>query len=177
MRFLMCCLEFPAEPGRSSMTTELAGALVAAGHEVEVLLIDWEAAPKGAVSSLTWNGVRVVRCPPSLVDGFGGVVRNAGKFVLTARRAGRVARERFDLTRFDVFIGWTPALATAPLVGMARRAGISRRVLFIWDFFPDHYREIGRIPGGPVFWIARAWEQRLFDHFTTLLCTSPQNAD
>jgi glycosyltransferase involved in cell wall biosynthesis len=60
---------------------------------------------------------------------------------------------------------------------MARRAGIPRRVLFIWDFFPDHYREIGRIPGGPPTWLARALEQHLMDQFTGFLCTLRQNAD
>lgn len=178
MRFLMACMQFPTEPGRSSMTTELAQALVAAGHHVEVLLIDWDAG-SGADErpDHVWNGVRVVRCAPRRVDGFGALVRNASKFVLTARRAGRLAREKLDLSGFDIFLAWTPAVAAAPLIGMARRAGIPRRLLFIWDFFPDHYREIGRIPGGPPYWLARAWEQRLFDQFTGFLCTLPQNAD
>ena len=178
MRFLMACLQFPTEPGSSSMTTELAQALVADGHEVEVLLIDWNAEPAKAYGpSFAWNGVRVVRCTPRLIDGLGALVRHASKFVLTSRHAGRLARQAFDLSRFDAFIAWTPALTAAPLVGLARRAGIPRRLLFIWDFFPDHYREIGRIPAGPAFWLARAWEQRLMDQFTAFLCTLPQNAD
>jgi glycosyltransferase involved in cell wall biosynthesis len=177
MRVLMACLQFPIEPGRSYMTTELAQALVAAGHEVEVLVIDWDAAPGAREPCLVWNGVRVVRCTPRSVDGLGGLVRKASKFLLTGRRAARMARDRFDLPSFDAFIAWSPALAIAPLVGMASRAGIPRRLLFIWDFFPDHHREIGVMPGGPPYWLARAWEQRLMDGFTVLLCTLSQNAD
>jgi glycosyltransferase involved in cell wall biosynthesis len=178
MRFLMACMQFPTEPGRSYMTTELAQALVVAGHEVEVLLIDWDATPAEMDGPRPhWKGVRVVRCTPRLLDGFGGLVRNASKFVLTGRRARRLARAHFDLSGFDAFIAWTPALAFAPIVGMARRAGVERRVLFIWDFFPDHHREIGRLPDGPPYWVARAWEQRLMDEFNVLLCTLPQNAD
>ena len=178
MRILMACLQFPTEPGCSYLTTELAAALVAAGHEVEVLFIDWNATPAATDEpGRVWNGVRVVRCTPRWVDGFGKLVRHASKFVLTARRAGRLARERFDLARFDAFIAWAPALTVAPLARAARRAGIARRLLFIWDFFPDHYREIGRIPDGPPFWLARAWEQGLMDQFTVLLPTLPQNAD
>jgi glycosyltransferase involved in cell wall biosynthesis len=60
---------------------------------------------------------------------------------------------------------------------MAERAGIGRRLLFIWDFFPDHHREIGRIPGGWPYRIARAWEQRLLARFTAVICTLPGNAD
>jgi glycosyltransferase involved in cell wall biosynthesis len=178
MRILMACLQFPTAPGCSYLTTELAEALAAAGHEVEVLFIDWNA-PAGEAEGpvRVWNGVRIVRCTPRWVEGFGKLVRHASKFVLTARRAGRLARGKFDLGRFDVFIAWAPALTVAPLIGLARRAGIPRRLLFIWDFFPDHYREIGRIPAGPPFWLARAWEQRLMDQFTMLLPTLPQNAD
>jgi glycosyltransferase involved in cell wall biosynthesis len=178
MRILMACLKFPTEPGCSYLTTELAEALVAAGHEVEVLFIDWNAAPEAADEpDQVWRGVRIVRCTPRWVAGFGKLIRHASKFVLTARRAGRLARQRFDLTGFDAFIAWAPALTVAPLVRMARRAGIARRLLFIWDIFPDHYREIGRIPNGPPFWLARAWEQQLMDQFTVLLPTLPQNAD
>ena len=178
MRILMACLYFPTEPGQSYLTTELAQALVAAGHEVEVLFIDWNATPTAAdPPGRVWNGVRIVRCTPRWVDGFGKLVRHASKFVLTGRRAGRLARERFDLAKFDAFVAWAPALTIAPLASMARRAGIARRLLFIWDVFPDHYREIGRIPAGPAFWLARAWEQRLMDQFTVLLPTLPQNAD
>ncbi len=178
MRFLMACMQFPTEPGHSYMTTELAQALVAAGHAVEVLLIDWDAAPSAADGpGADWNGVRVVRCTPRQIGGLGPLVRNASKFVLTGRHARRLARDHFDLEGFDAFIAWTPALAFGSCVGMARRAGIPRRLLFIWDFFPDHHREIGLIPGGPPYWLARALEQRLMDAFNVLLCTLPQNAD
>jgi glycosyltransferase involved in cell wall biosynthesis len=97
--------------------------------------------------------------------------------VLTALKVGQAARESFDLSRFDIFIAWAPAVAIAPLAAMARRAGVPRRLLFIWDFFPDHYREIGLIPSGLAFRLARAWEQRVMDQFTGFLCTLPQNAD
>ena len=178
MRVLMACMQFPTEPGRSYLTTELAQALVAAGHEVEVLLIDWHGPEDGADGTVElWNGVRVVRCAPRWVDGLGKLARHASKFVLTARAAGRTAREAFDLARFDAFIAWAPAVVVAPLVGMARRAGVARRLLFIWDFFPDHFHEIGRIPAGPPYWLSRAWEQGLMDQFTVLLPTLPQNAD
>ena len=178
MRFLLSCMKFPTEPGLSYLTNELAQALVAEGHEVEVLLIDWDAAPQTAdATSIDWNGIRVVRCTPRLLRGFGRLLAHASKFVLTGRHAGRVARTQFDLARFDSLVAWSPALAFAPFVGAIRRAGIARRLLIIWDFFPDHHREIGLIPSGPPYWIARAWEQHLMNAFTTLICTLPQNAD
>ncbi|GAA4476826.1 hypothetical protein GCM10023157_08580 [Gluconacetobacter asukensis] len=177
MRFLMACMKFPTRPGSSYLTNELALALKAEGHEVEVLLVDWDAASEDADGTdEEWKGIRVVRCAPRLLEGFGRLLRHASKFVMTGRHAGRLARTRFDLARFDVFIAWAPALAFAPFIDTIRRAGIERRLLFIWDFFPDHHREIGLVPGGPPYWIARAWEQRLMGAFTALICTLPQNA-
>jgi glycosyltransferase involved in cell wall biosynthesis len=178
MRFLLACMKFPTGPGVSYLTNELAQALVAEGHAVEVLLIDWDAAPQAADgTSIDWNGIRVVRCTPRFLRGFGRLLGHASKFVLTGLHAGRMARTQFDLAGFDTFIAWSPALAFAPFIGAIRRAGIARRLLIIWDFFPDHQREIGLIPGGPPYWIARAWEQHLMNAFTAFICTLPQNAE
>ena len=42
MRFLLLPMRFPVENGQSYLTTELAEVLVDAGHDVEVLQLDWE---------------------------------------------------------------------------------------------------------------------------------------
>ncbi len=177
LRLLMVCMQFPQGPGQSYMTTELADALTAAGHHVEVLWLDW-AGESGEPESVftTASGVRVVRCPPRAITGWGETLRAASKFWLSGRQAARLAAQHLDLTGFDALIGWMPAIAIAPLVAMARRAGIRHRLLFIWDFFPHHHREIGRLPGGLPFQIARLWEQRLLSAFTAILCTMPGNA-
>jgi glycosyltransferase involved in cell wall biosynthesis len=105
------------------------------------------------------------------------MVRDASKFVLSGRNAARIAEDHFDLSAFDAAIAWMPAIAIAPLVKSIERAGIRHRLLFIWDFFPDHHHEIGRIPSGLPFRIARIWEQSLLKRFTAVLCTMPGNAD
>lgn len=175
MRFLMVAMQFPVEPGQSYLTTELADALVAAGHEVEILHLDWAAALGGPTRTFfTDSGVRVVRCAPRALGG-PALLRNASKFVLSGRHAARVAWRNFDLASFDALIAWMPAIAIAPLLPLIRRARVRHRLLFIWDFFPDHHREIGRMPGGLPFRIARWWEQRQIDRFTAIVCTLPGN--
>jgi glycosyltransferase involved in cell wall biosynthesis len=178
MRFLMICMQFPTEAGQSYLTTELAEALVASGHEVEVLHLDWSAPPSEKVEEFTTlASVRVVRFSPSFLSGLGRLVRDASKFVLSGRHAARVAARYFDFAKFDAAIAWMPALAIAPLVPLIEQAGIPHRILFIWDFFPDHHHEIGRIPGGLPLWIARVWEQKLLSRFTAIVCTLQSNAD
>ena len=178
MRFLMICMQFPTGDGESYLTTELADALTKGGHHVEVLHLDWGAPTGGPTTQfVTESGIRVVRCAPRALRGYGGLVRDASKFVLSGRHAARVAANAFDLSRFDAAIAWMPLVAIAPLVERICRAGIRHRLLFIWDFFPDHHHEIGRIPGGLPLRIARSWEQRLLRRFTAILCTLPGNAN
>jgi glycosyltransferase involved in cell wall biosynthesis len=177
MRFLMIAMQYPTGAGQSYLTTELAAALVAAGHEVEVLHLDWSSPPTPHIEEFrTSSGVRVVRCGPRLFGAFGQFARNASKFVFSGRRAAKVADRYFDLRSFDAAISWMPAVAIAPLAKRLVKAAISHRLLFIWDFFPDHHHEIGRVPGGLPLRIARAWEQSLLRHFTAIICTLPGNA-
>lgn len=178
MRLLLAAMRYPTGPGESYLTSELADALVDAGHEVQVLHLDWEAPASGPIRELRGaRGQRVVRCTPRWLEGAGMLVRHASKFLLSGRHAARVARNRFDLASFDALVMWMPATAFGPLVRQCARAGIRNRMLIIWDFFPDHYREIGRIPVRPVYAMARALEQRLLEHFTAVFCTLPGNAD
>lgn len=177
MRFLMVCMQFPMEAGQSYMTTELADALLMGGHQVDVLFLDWSAAPGGETEvRSTPSGVRVIRCAPRAIGRSGSTLWKATKFLFTGRHVADTARHHFDLTEFDVVAAWMPAIAIAPLVPMLIRAGIRHRILFIWDFFPDHHREIGRIPSGFSLQIARAWERRLVRMFTAIICTLPGNA-
>ncbi len=108
--------------------------------------------------------------------GLGTIVRNASKFVLSGRHARAVSRAHFDLGRSRcgdrVDAG---SRDRAPGAAVSRR-GIAARILFIWDFFPQHYREIGRIPAA-LAPIAKAWEQSLLRQFTAIVCSLPGNAD
>ncbi len=173
----MICMQYPTGPGRSYLTTELADALMAQGHQVEVLLLDWAGSPGGPEhAQITETGVRVVRCGAHAVTGLGRTVQGASKFLLSGWALAQTARRRMRLEAFDAAIAWAPLSAVAPLVPLLGKAGIEHRLLFIWDVFPDHHHEIGRIPGGLPLRLARALEQRLMDAFTTLFCTLPGNA-
>lgn len=178
MRVLMVTMQYPMDPGQSYLTTELADALIADGHEVEVLHLNWSGTRNSRVDELrTDSGVRVIRCAPNYLPGPGRLVRHASKFILSGQHAASVAERHFDLASFDAAIAWMPLVAIAPLVRRIERAAVKNRILFIWDFFPDHYHEIGRIPAGLPLRIARFWEQRLLKSFTRIICTLPGNAD
>ncbi len=177
MRFLLLPMRFPLAAGQSYLTTELAEALVEAGHDVEVLQLDWEGEGGRPSQRLTTEeGVAVLRVSPRWIGSFGKLVRMVSKFWLSARHVGREARRSIDMAAFDAVIAWAPAVTFAPVIRMAEEAHVRHRLLFIWDFFPDHHAEIGRIPHGPLQWLARALEQRVLRRFTTIFCTLPANA-
>jgi glycosyltransferase involved in cell wall biosynthesis len=178
VRFLLLPMRFPVGAGESYLTTELADALVEAGHEVDVLQLDWDGEGGRPSERLTGaRGVPVLRVSPRSIGSAGKLVRMASKFWLSARRVGREARRAIDMSRVDAVIAWAPAVAFAPVIRLAEEAGVRHRILFIWDFFPDHHIEIGRIPRGPAGWLTRAWEQRVLRRFTTIFCTLPANAE
>jgi glycosyltransferase involved in cell wall biosynthesis len=178
MRFLLLPMRFPLETGRSYLTTDLADALLDAGHDVEVLQLDWDARPGGWTERLaSERGIRVLRVFPRSVGRPGGLLHKVSKFLLSARHVGREARRHLALEQFDAVIGWMPAMAFAPVIRHVACASVSRRILFIWDFFPDHHGEIGLIPRGPIRWAAKRLEERALSRFTTVFCTLPANAE
>ena len=161
MRFLLLPMRFPVGAGESYLTTELADALVEAGHEVDVLQLDWDGEGGRPSERLTGaRGVPVLRVSPRSIGSAGKLVRMASKFWLSARHVGREARRAIDMSRVDAVIAWAPAVAFAPVIRLAEEAGVRHRILFIWDFFPDHHIEIGRIPRGPLSWLARVCRAR-----------------
>ena len=178
MRFLLLPMRFPLEPGQSYLTTDLAEALLDVGHQVEVLQLAWDAKPGGSTERLaSGRGSRVIRVAPRALGRPGGLLHKASKFILSARHVGREARRHLRLEEVDAVIAWMPALAFAPVIRDAARGGVRQRILFIWDFFPDHHGEIGLIPRGPLRWAAKRFEERVLRRFTSVFCTLPPNAE
>ena len=174
MRFLFLTTIYPA-PGDSYMTSELAHALRRRGHEVEVLHIDWRAETGAATRERDDGGVRVVDVAPRAVQRLGKVAYRVSKFLRTSRHAANELSDRFALGRFDALVAWTPALTAGEPLRRAQKAGIARRVLFVFDFFPIHHREIGTVPAGPVYIAAKRMEEALLRRFTTIICNLPAN--
>lgn len=176
MRFLFLCTTFPKDARDSYMTSELAAALVSAGHDVDVLHLDWNGEFGARTErSRSQDGYDIVRVGPRTIRGWGRIAQRASKFLLTSRHAAREMEKSFDLQAYDVVIGWTPALTIAAPLKSAMRAGVDKSLLFIFDFFPIHHMEIGMVPRGPVYWIAKAWENRVYRKFSAILCNFPGN--
>jgi predicted glycosyltransferase len=110
--------------GHTRRNSRIAGALRAAGTDVEVTVLT------GVASRHTWlgaDGVRVVRMPPLTKDAAGVYTGHGRSLAKTLTRRARIARETVELTRPDlVLVDRHPFGVDGELRGalaMARRQG------------------------------------------------------
>lgn len=176
MRILMLCTKYPLGPNDRFMTNELAGALVAAGHHVQVVATDWDmpfGAPTAAVRSE--DGVDALVISPRGVVGLGRFVERVSKWTLSSLFALREMRKALSQQSFDLLVCFTPCVTVAAQLFWAMSRWQMRSILYVHDFFPFHHRSIGLVPKGPVFEVARWLEERLIRKFKAIGCIWPDN--
>jgi len=176
MRILMLCTKYPLESNDRYMTNELAGALVAAGHSVQVVVTDWDA-PFGSSTTAvrSEDGVDALLISPRGVTGLGSFIERASKWTLSSLFALRDMRKALGHKSFDLLVCFTPCVTVAAQLFWAMRRWKMRSILFVYDFFPFHHRSIGLVPKGVVFEVARWLEDRLIQKFRVIGCIWPDN--
>jgi glycosyltransferase involved in cell wall biosynthesis len=173
---LMLCTKYPLDPHDRYMTNELADALTAAGHQVQVVVTDWNA-PAGAQTILTRSasGVDILAISPRQITGIGRFVARVSKWVFSSVFAKCEMRRAMGERTFDVLICFTPCVTVWAQVLWAMRRWPMRTVLFVHDFFPYHHQAIGLVSNGPVFAFGRWLEQALLRRFHVVGCNWPSN--
>lgn len=179
MRILLCTTKYPDRVGDSYLTSELADEWVRMGHDVTVLAIQWER--KGGSADITAlhfpSGVKAHFFRPLHEQRFGRLFERISRWSLSSYRLRRpIAAAIGDGSAYDVAIFLAPIVTMAAQVAdYAQKA--RHNYLYITDFFPYAARNVGLIPDGPIFRIARWAENRLMRRFATLGTMSPRNAD
>lgn len=174
-RILFLCTKYPVKEDDSYMTSELSSALVRAGHHVDVVLIDWSEKIDAPTEMLTHRAIRVLKIAPRAWTGIGTLAYRMSKFMLSNRHAVTEINKFFQPIAYDACIGWSPALTVNSLAKLAKKSGVQTLILFIWDFFPIHHREIGMVPSGPIFWIAKRAEEHAIRKYSAIICNLPSN--
>jgi glycosyltransferase involved in cell wall biosynthesis len=178
MRVLMLCTKYSLDPKDPYMTNELAGALGASGHRIQVVATDWNA-PFGAPAATlrSEDGIDILILSPRAITGLGRLVERASKWTLSSLFARREMRKALGRQRFDLLICFTPCVTVAAQLWWATRRWGTRNLLLVHDFFPYHHRAIGLVPSGPMFEIAKWLEERLMRRFHVIGCMSPMNIE
>jgi glycosyltransferase involved in cell wall biosynthesis len=79
---------------------------------------------------------------------------------------------------YDLCVFTSPAVVSGGLPARLRRRGIARQLLFVlWDFFPIHHTEIGRVPSGPLESVLKRAELACIQDCDVIAVMSPRNAE
>lgn len=179
MKILMITGFFAGEAGNPWLMDDLAAELARAGHEVHVIAHDAKTghprgeAPSGTPGVRLWH-VGATRTGNGLVGRVFGHLQAAWGLRTTARRIVRDASS--DTGPYDLAVYTSIALFSWGLPGWARRTGSVRRLaLVLWDFFPIHQVEIGRIGTFPPPRMLKAIERRAIEPADVVAVISPAN--
>lgn len=164
-----------AGPGRQPwLMDDLADALATAGHTVDVIVGDAKnPRPRGEQRSGT-SGLTVfsVGAARRLHGRLGKLVSHLSVGIGLHTIGYQWARQR----QYDLCIFTSPASFSWGLPGRIRRSGIARHtLLFLWDFFPIHQLEIGRINLPGLAPIMKWTERRAIKSADTVALMSPAN--
>jgi glycosyltransferase involved in cell wall biosynthesis len=176
MKILMLCTKFSLSENDPWLTNELADSFQELGHEVTVLCLDWSAKPGSTRSNLKLgSGVEVISVPPVLMSSPFGFVTRILKWSLSSFSAYSISRRLVKQCKFDVVIGFSPAITMAlPIMLLPRNKKLTS-LLIQWDFFPHHHRQIGLFSSAVSFFVARKVEEALIRKFDVIACMSPAN--
>lgn len=179
MRILLCVTTYPEKIGDSYLTSDLADEWARMGHEVTVAAVEWKKRV-GSEPPRTLHfpsGVTAHYFVPLHTGRFGRLFERLSRWTLSSYRLRRpIAAAVGDDSNYDVAIFFAPAINLAAQVADYTR-NIRNSYLYVSDFFPYAHRDLGLVPKGPLFSIARWTENRLMRKFRTLGTMSPRNAD
>ncbi len=174
MRVLIVTGDFGGVNRNPWLLDDLAVALADAGDDVDVLVYDTKVGRTAGLNPYSDKRIRVFGVGPTAVrKGSGGKLLSYLAAGWGLHRAGfeMVRRRRYDLciyTSIGIFSWGFPA--------RLRRKGIARRTLFVlWDFFPIHQLEIGRITQKVLHNPLRALEAQSMKNADVIAVMSPAN--
>lgn len=174
MKFLLVTGNFASAGANPWLLDDLASAIVRAGHSVDVIVASPTAArPRGfgeaSTTGLTVWSVGAVRAPRS-------APAKAWSYMSTAIRihtSGWTFASRSD---YDAVIFTSIAAFAFGFPGRFRRARKSLKLIMVmWDFFPIHQVEIGRIRGGAFVRLLKFLEWRAIRPADTVAVMTPAN--
>lgn len=177
LRVLILCTKYSLNSDSPYLTDELAEAISRAGHDVDVIYVDWAGAENKSGRAATTRGP-VVNIVPALILNRGPLRwRQVIKWVISPVRACWTAWRIDRLFAADVVVCFSPLTALALPVFLLTRDTDRRRFMVQWDFFPDSHFDDGVLNGNLKRRFLRWLESSLMRRFTAIGCMSPRNIE
>ncbi|MCQ4290627.1 glycosyltransferase family 4 protein [Pseudomonas stutzeri] len=176
MNIFMLCTKFSLTENDPWLTNELADALQGQGHSVTVINLDW-AAKAGAPDCrlVTSTGVRVISVAPLNLRSRVPLLSQLAKWTGSSLRIVKILRKEVKYKPVDLLIGFSPAVTMALPIFWHHFMWRIPSYMVLWDFFPHHQQQIGLMPLGMMFRVAKWVENKLIRFFDHIGCMSPAN--
>jgi glycosyltransferase involved in cell wall biosynthesis len=175
MRILLLTTKYSLQSNSPYLTDELSRALWKAGHDVEVMCVDWAGIETKARRMEVEPGLVVNIIPTVRLSHGPRRWRQAAKWLFSPIRAAWTAMRVDQQFRADVFVTFSPLTALALPVWLLTRARNRRRFMVQWDFFPDSHFQDGVLQGRLKQRVLRSLESALMRRFSAIGCMSPRN--
>ncbi len=177
LRVLILCTKYSLKCDSPYLSDELAAAISRAGHDVEIIYVDWAGTESQFGRATTTNGP-IVNVVPTLILNRGPLRwRQVIKWAISPVRACWAAWRIDRLFAPDVVVCFSPLTALALPVLLLTRDTDRRRFMVQWDFFPDSHFEDGVLNGNLKRRFLRWLESYLMRRFTAIGCMSPRNIE
>lgn len=175
MKFLIETNKFDPSGVSPWLFDDLASELMARGHTVHVIHLDYSCTNPKNIGPSNPN-LFYTRFGPKAPTAF-KIVKNFRnmKTGLTARRF--LKRNFFKKNvQFDVNISSSIALFNWGIPKLVKKLGISdHNVFFLWDFFPIHHFQIGKVSNGIIEKILKKAERIQIEQSDHIYLMSPAN--
>lgn len=177
MNILLLCTKFSMDENDPWLTNELAGSLQRAGNKVSVVCLDWSGSLSSKKSTfyITSSGTEVFIEKPVAVFSRFPLLSKLFKWGGSSCVASLLVSKLEKKNSYDLVICFSPLVTMSlPAIWLA---GLKKKksLLIQWDFFPYHQRQIGMMPSGLIFNVARKVEGFLISRFKYIGCMSPAN--
>jgi glycosyltransferase involved in cell wall biosynthesis len=174
MRVLIVTGDFAGTNRNPWLLDDLAVALADAGDDVDVLVYDTNHARAPGRNEYSDKRIRLFSVGPTVIRS-----GRLGKFVNHVAAGWGLHTLGFRLVRrrrYDLIVYTSIGIFSWGLPARLRRAGIARRSVFVlWDFFPIHQLEIGRIRRKVLHAPLRAMEALSMKDADVITVMSPAN--
>jgi len=173
VKILLVTANFAAPGVNPWLLDDLATSLVTAGHDVDVIVNSPTAPRPTGLAGTSPERLRVFSVGTDFAPG--GAIGKLRSYISTGIRLHTAGWKFAKQSEYDLCIFTSIAAFSFGFPGRVRRARIAKKLLFVmWDFFPVHQMEIGRIRPG-MHKILRAIERAAISPSDILAVMSPAN--
>lgn len=174
-RVLVVCTKYDVDGDSPWLTNEFSLALKEEGIDVVVCFVDWSSKTNAFETKIV-DGVEVLVFPKKSyrhLSFFG----KALKWFQASSGAYAVLCRMYDVDAFDAVVSFSPSSTDRGLINKLIKKHQVKSFYVLWDFFPFHHHQIGLVPSGPLYWLAKMVESYMMSFHDVIALMSQANIE